>query len=81
MRMAYGPGLTIEMQCSKIKTALPACFDKILVTHDRNTTKKVTFTSDLIVINSTLSNVRRTETHEFEFRCMVSILPGFIIAQ
>jgi hypothetical protein len=40
------------MQCSKIKTALPACFDKILVTHDRNTctTKKVTFTSDLPLI-------------------------------
>ena len=50
MRMPYGPGLTIEMQCSKIKTALPACFDKILVTHDRNTTKKVTFTTDLPLI-------------------------------
>jgi hypothetical protein len=31
-------------------TAVPACFDKILVTHRRNTTKKVTFTSDLPLI-------------------------------
>jgi hypothetical protein len=45
--MPFGPSSTIEMQCNKIKTALPACFDKILVTHHRNTTKKVTFTSDL----------------------------------
>jgi hypothetical protein len=34
-----------------------------------------------LAINSSLFNVRRTETHEFEFRCVVSILPGFIIAQ
>jgi hypothetical protein len=42
--------VTIEMQCSKIKTALPACFDEILVTHHRHTAKKVTFTSDLPLI-------------------------------
>jgi hypothetical protein len=65
MRMSYGPSSTKETQCSKIKTALglPACFDKILVTHHQNTTKKVTFTTDL-PFNSTLFNVRRTETQE-----------------
>jgi hypothetical protein len=81
MKMSYGPGLT----CSRIETALPAYFDKILVTHHWNTMKKVTFTTDLsliplyLTINSTLFNIRRTETHEFEFCCVVSILPGFII--
>jgi hypothetical protein len=38
-------------------------FNKILVTHHRNTTEKVTFTTDLpLLIKSTLFNVRRTET-------------------
>jgi hypothetical protein len=70
MRMSCGPGLTIETQRSKIRTAPPAhaaCFDKILVTHTQNTTKKLPSQQ-----TCTLFNVRRTETHESEYFTMWS---------
>jgi hypothetical protein len=43
-------GILLYIQCSKIKTALPACFDKNLVTYNQNRTKKDTFTTDLQLI-------------------------------
>jgi hypothetical protein len=72
MTMSYGSSLTIEYHpytrnVAKIKTALRACFGKILSLINKIQRKKVTLTTDL-----PLNPFYLTETHEFEFRCVDS---------
>jgi hypothetical protein len=62
----------IHRQCSKIKTALPARFDKNLCHLSLKHNEK-SYLHNRLAMNSILFNARRTETHEFEFCCVDSL--------